>query len=319
MLSDEEIIAKFRDPDFPGSFSGARNFQVFLKTDLNEYVPLKRIYSILKSLPFYVISQRPIRRFPRRKYDVKSYGALLQADLAFMYEKNQRKYFLVVIDVFSRHLFVDILENKDATTVRKSLEKIFSEHFPTPITKLETDQGGEFVGLKDFFKKHEILFGMKYGKNKSNFAEHAIFSIKKRLFMMLRSETSDNWPKYLPLVVQALNKKPLKLLGGISPGEVNSEWDDVVVQEAQKESCTEVYKEPDWRQQNENQENYLKSKNPFQPGKFVYADKKSEVFDKSFFAQVNFCFCHFLNERKTSLLHSAKLLPCFFVNLEETF
>ena len=69
MLTDQEIEDLYRDKTFYGSFSGALNFQTFLKTQLNEDVSLKRIYSILKKMPFYVISQRPIRRFPRRKYD----------------------------------------------------------------------------------------------------------------------------------------------------------------------------------------------------------------------------------------------------------
>lgn len=139
MITDSEIAEKYRDVNFYGSFSGARNFQTFLKTDLNEDVPLKRIYNVLKNLPFYIISQRPIRRFPRRKYSVAGFGSLMQADLAFMHEKDGFKYFLVVIDVFSRHTFVELLKDKTAENVRKAFEKIFST-IPTEISKLETDQ-----------------------------------------------------------------------------------------------------------------------------------------------------------------------------------
>lgn len=140
MLTDQEIEDLYRDKTFYGSFSGALNFQTFLKTQLNEDISLKRIYSILKKMPFYVISQRPIRRFPRRKYDLAGFGSLLQADLAVMFEKNGYKYFLVLCDVFSRHLFVEALKDKTAESVKKALEKIF-DSFPTPISKLETDQG----------------------------------------------------------------------------------------------------------------------------------------------------------------------------------
>ena len=140
MLTDQEIEDLYRDKTFYGSFSGALNFQTFLKTQLNEDVSLKRIYSILKKMPFYVISQRPIRRFPRRKYDLAGFGSLLQADLAVMFEKNGYKYFLVLCDVFSRHLFVVALKDKTAESVKKAMEKIF-DSIPTPITKLETDQG----------------------------------------------------------------------------------------------------------------------------------------------------------------------------------
>ncbi len=286
MLSDEEIADKYRDINFPGAFSGARNFQMFLKTDLDEDIDLKRIYNILKAQPFYVISQKPIRRFPRRPYWVPGYGILMQSDVAFMFEKNGFKYFLVLIDVFSRHLYVEALKDKTAPTVKKAFQKIFS-NFTSPITKIETDEGGEFTGLRAFFKKEKILFNIKTGTNKANFAEHAIYLIKKRLYMAMMSKVSTDWPAFLPSIVEALNEKPLKNLGNFSPSEINNELDDAKVHNAQKRDHVQVYEENDWRQQEKNQEEYGKSKNPFQIGQYVYVDKKVEFFDKSFFAQVS--------------------------------
>jgi len=139
MWTDEEIIEKYRDKNFGGSFSGARTFQTFLKTDYNLDISLNRLYSILKTLPFYVISQRPIRKFPRRPYSVAGYGSLLQCDLAVMFEKDGWKYFLVVVDVYSRKLFVELLKDKSAPTVKKAFVKIFAT-FSTPITSIETDE-----------------------------------------------------------------------------------------------------------------------------------------------------------------------------------
>jgi len=259
MLTDEEIAEKYRDINFPGAFSGARNFQMFLKTDLNEEIDLKRIYNILKKQPFYVISQKPIRRFPRRPYWVPGFGILMQSDIACMFEKNGFKYFLVLIDVFSRHLYVEALKDKTAATVKKVFQKIFSS-FTSPITKIETDEGGEFTGLKPFFKKEKIIFNIKTGTNKANFAEHAIYLIKKRLYMIMRSKISTDWPTFLPSVVEALNEKPLKKLGNFSPSEINNELDDAKVHDAQKREHIQVYEENDWKQQDKNQEDYLKSK-----------------------------------------------------------
>ena len=105
---------------------------------------------------------------------------------------------------------------------------------------------------------------------------------------MMRSKVSDDWVHFLPLVVNALNKKPIKALGYRSPSEINSEWDDFKVRESQKAEKVKVYQEPDWKTQNKNQENYLKDKRKhLQPGTFVYVDKKVGIFNKSFFAQVS--------------------------------
>ena len=122
----------------------------------------------------------------------------------------------------------------------------------------------------------------------ANFAEHMVYLVKKRLFMMMRSKVSDDWVYFLPLVVNALNKKPIKALGYLSPSEINSEWDDNKVRAAQRAEKIKPYHEPDWKTQNENQENYLKNQRQhLQPGAFVFVDKKVGVFNKSFFAQVS--------------------------------
>jgi hypothetical protein len=140
MLTDERLKELFEDPTFYGSFSGGRNFQMFLKTSFGENVPLSRIYRVLKTIPSYITSVKPIRRFPRQPYEVSGFGSLLQADIAFMFEKNDYKYFLVVVDVFSRHLYCEALKDKTAASVKSALIKIF-DTIPTEISKFETDQG----------------------------------------------------------------------------------------------------------------------------------------------------------------------------------
>ena len=144
MLSDNELIQLYQDVEFPGSFSGARNFQMFLKTDKNVDVPLSKIYSLLKQIPLYIMNQKRIRTFPRRNYVVTSFGQVAQADLAEMTMFNKFKYFLLLVDLFSRHLYVEPLRRKTAPVVRKGFEKIFEE-FKSPIVKLETDQVRNFI------------------------------------------------------------------------------------------------------------------------------------------------------------------------------
>jgi len=42
---------------------------------------LSKIYGILQKKPFYIYQVKKIERFPRRFYDVQSFGELFQADL----------------------------------------------------------------------------------------------------------------------------------------------------------------------------------------------------------------------------------------------
>ena len=168
-LSEDEIRDLYQDETFPGSFAGAKVFQQFLKTEKNENVSLKNIYKVLKSLPNYMYTLKPMRRFPRRKYDVKSYLELVQCDLGQMYEFNDMKFFLLATDVFSSRIWCEPLRSKgiirfkllpksknfitlvnlkillikniyvDKTTVRKAFDKIFEEMGQMP-THISTDQ-----------------------------------------------------------------------------------------------------------------------------------------------------------------------------------
>ena len=138
MLSDEKLLELYHKPDWPGSFSGVRVFKMFLKTDFNEDVSEKRIFNILKQDPNYLIHQRRQRKYPLRSYDVQAFGELVMLDLAYMFPVMGFKYFLLFIDVFSRHIYCDPLK-KTASQVGIAIEKILAK-MDTPIQKLQTDQ-----------------------------------------------------------------------------------------------------------------------------------------------------------------------------------
>jgi transposase InsO family protein len=62
---------------------------------------------------------------------------------------NAKKYVLVVIDNFSRYMIVRAMNNKLSTTTARFLEQILDEvhkEFDAHITKIITDDGGEFKG-----------------------------------------------------------------------------------------------------------------------------------------------------------------------------
>ena len=133
----------------------------------------------------------------------------------------------------------------------------------------------------------------------------------------MRSEVSTDWPQFLPLVVDSLNKKHIKQLGNISPSEINSDLDDVKIRDAQKLNNVAVYQEPSWKQQNMNQENFSSSGNAFQVGQHVYMDKKTEVFDKSFFAQVILLPIFKYSVLKTLILNHVCVCVSYFTSKGE--
>lgn len=231
-----------------------------------------------------------VRNFPRRPYKVNGFGDLVQMDLMELPVYNGFKYALIVIDTFSRHLYAEPLKQKTALEVGKAFQTIHKQ-FQSPIYKLETDKGQEFLGNKKLFKKLNIYFHTKTQTHKANFCEAAIAIIKRKLYMTLRGQMSQDWPKYLASTIKALNERHIKSLGFIQPKSINSEVDDVIVREAQKANNIQPFQEPSWIEQNKNQEDFLKNpKNPFPIGSYVYVDLKPTSFDKSYDMQISLFF-----------------------------
>lgn len=290
MLSDEEVLKIYKDPNFFASFGGVRQFRDALFAEYNEDIPLQRLTKILQTDENYLIYMKPKRKFPLRHYDVQSFGSLVQMDLAFMPNYQGFKYFLLLIDAFSKHIYCEALKEKSASQIKEAFEKIYSEDFQSPIYKLESDQGTEFIGNKKYFKEKKIYFHTKVQRHKASFAEHAIYLVKLKLYKILRSELTQDWVQYLPIVVKALNDRPVKALGNVKPSSINSFLDDVKIREAQSTNKVNPYHEPDYESQNRNQAAYEASSNKFQLGAFVYLDFKQMTFDKSFDTQISILF-----------------------------
>lgn len=294
-VAESEILRLWRDITFPGSFRGIKTFQAVLKTDKNINVSQNKLFQILRKEPLYLIHQLKPFKWKTRKTITHNYGELVQADVAHMFEdeSTKAKYFLLLIDVFSNKIFVEILKNKESASVAKALQNIFTR-FGSPIYEIQTDKGKEFTGspCKALFKTYNILFRTKRGLSKASFAESAIFRVKRKLYIYLRSQLSKQWSKYIPEVVESLNNIPLKRLGFLAPNTIKNVSSSVEVDSALKANQIEVEKEPTFDEQNQNQAKYKaqaqKNSNLLKTGDYVYLRLKNETFNKSFDIQVKF-------------------------------
>ena len=281
-ISDEEILRLWHDPSFDGSFRGIKTFQKLLKTDLNYSISEKRLFDILKTDQLFLIHQRPKRNFDRRKYNVHSYGELVQLDLAFMFPDSEtsEKYFLLAIDIFSFKIFAEPLKDKTSTPVIEALRRIL-KNFHHTVYKIQADRGREFVNrsFAKFLQENKIFASYKRGKNKASFAEYGILLVKRKLYLLLRSQMKHTWVTFLPKVVDSLNNTPLKRLGWLTPNSIHDEASSVFVDQAKSKNNISTEKLPTYSEQQENQQNY---DGDLKKDDYVYLDFDENVFGKSF-------------------------------------
>ena len=109
----------------------------------------------------------------------------------------------------------------------------------------------------------------------------------RKLYLILRSEKSANWPHYLPIATRLVNDRPLKRIGNLAPSTINSLVDDVKVREARRRNSVKVPIEENYKDQNREQKEYEKS-GKFHVNDYVYLDYKSKTFSKSFDLQASY-------------------------------
>lgn len=108
--------------------------------------------------------------------------------------------------------------------------------------------------------------------------------------MLLRSQLSQDWPRYLPIVTESLNNSPLKKLGYLKPNDISTEADTVLVQKARQVHNIEVPQLPTFEEQNKNQAIYEANKKNLQVNDFIYLSFPETAFDKSYDTSVCFIY-----------------------------
>lgn len=146
----------------------------------------------------------------RGKSAAESYSARYQADLADMVNSPSKgfRYFIVLVNVFSREVYAEPLRNKEPVTVAAGLQKLIGA-LPEKPQVLSTDDGTEFSQhVDDFLQSAGIAHKQHVGKNDVNalaVLDRALQNIKARLARLM-ARTEGEWADLLPKVVTAYNK-----------------------------------------------------------------------------------------------------------------
>ncbi len=193
-----------------------------------------------------------------------------------MFNYNDYIGFLLCIDLFSRKIFCRPIKSKSANSIQRAFNKIFAQCDDKPDV-LETDRGSEFAGNRQYFKEQKIFLKFKTGLNKASFAENGILLVKRKLFRLMRSLLTKNWPKYLRLVVSSLNNTPNQAIGGLKPDIIQSRTDSELIDK-------KIGFHPDvpFEVQKESQKKYELSPRKLQVGSYVYVNFLPTPLGKSF-------------------------------------
>lgn len=231
----EYLESIYFNPLHPGAFSGPAKLYKVVKREKKHVISLNNIKQWLQDQDAYSL-QKPVRyKFKRNKVVSKGLDSLWDMDLADVsnIEDSNKgvKFLLIVIDIFSRYLWVAPLANKKHTTVINGLKKVFS-HGRKP-QWLRSDPGGEFANrwMKAFLKKEGVRHFVTHNETKANYAERVIRTLKVLMYRYFTRKQSREYKPILQDLVHNYNNRPHSSLNGRNPVDINAKNEAVIWKE----------------------------------------------------------------------------------------
>ena len=202
-----DLSKLYTDPSFPGSYGGLERFYQAVKERFPK-VSRSDVQEFLKSQDSYTL-HKTIRK-PRkyRRTLVFAPRDLWQIDLLDM-QKDVRqnrgyRYMCVIIDCFSKFLWIKPLKSKRAKEIVKALALLLMNERPN---KIQADQGSEFFN-KDVAKMLEA-FGPKlyhsYSDKKATIVERVQRTIRQRLGRLFTQQNNRNWVDHIQELTDSYN------------------------------------------------------------------------------------------------------------------
>ncbi len=209
---DDYLSSVYNDVKKPGSFLGVEKLYDAVKAERVYNVTVEEITKWLQKHEPYSLNRAVRRVSYRNAVLVSGIDDQFEADLAdlsnasYVEANNGVKYLLVVIDVFSRFLWVEALVNKQAKTIIAAFEKIFKSSKRKP-KRLRTDRGSEFTAktVQNFMKSQKIHQMFTSNEVQANYAERVIKTLKSKIYRYVVHENTFQYTKVLQDMVDSYN------------------------------------------------------------------------------------------------------------------
>ena len=144
------------------------------------------------------------------------------ADVANLSDHNENiKYLLIMIDVFSKHLWVETLKDKKHDSVIAAMKKIFARTERRP-EMLRSDRGSEFSNrwVRSYLKRENVKHYTTKNETKANFSERVIRTLKAMMYRYFSHKETYKYKDILQDLVLNYNNSPHTTLGGLAPNKV---------------------------------------------------------------------------------------------------
>lgn len=214
----------YYNPRLPTSLGGAKRLSGSSGKNVSEWLKTQNPYTLHKQIR---------RKFKRRRYIVSGIDDLWQVDLADFAAVSKHnegfKYVLVVIDVFSKYVWIQYVKSKSAIDILAAMKMLLMSEERKP-KNVMSDKGKEFdnVQLREYFEENSINYYTSQNPDtKAAVAERVIRTLKSRLYRYFTYKKSWKYLNVLQQIVDSYNKTKHRAIG-MAPIEVNKQNENYV-------------------------------------------------------------------------------------------
>ena len=212
------------NPRHPGAYAGPTKLKLILKKN-NFHVSIKSIKEWLLDQDAYSLLRQVKYKFKRPRIITTGIDDLWDADLADVSNISQHndniRFWLVVIDVFSRKTWVIPVLSKHHTHMVQALQQLFENTERRP-KHLRTDKGTEFTNraVKKLFMDVSVHHYTTRNETKANYAERVIRTLKGLMYRYFLDRQTYRYTDVLADLVSNYNQRPHRSLKGLAPNEI---------------------------------------------------------------------------------------------------
>lgn len=235
-MMNEKITKKIFVKDYtsPGtSLAFSAPYRVYKY--YNGSIPLKTIKKWMQGLDTYTLHKQAKSVRPRNSTYVYYKRYQFQIDLietAHLAESNDNfKYLLTVIDIFTRHAFVEPMKNKTASEFLKAFKEIMKRAKTFP-KKILADRGSEIKNklFKNYCKENNVDLLHSDNFIHAPFIERFNRTLKSLMYKYMTANDTDRFIDVLQLLVKTYNTRKHRMIG-MTPAQAEDEQNSHLIRE----------------------------------------------------------------------------------------
>ena len=228
-----QVARVYKQPGHPVSFSSPNAIFQYFKGQ----IPLSKIKEALEHIDSYTLHREYKKPHVHNPYFVYQRRRVFQGDLidirALTTKNSGFSYLLVIIDIFSRKIWVMPLKKKTGQATASALDD-WLKSLDGDISKrsrLLTDAGKEFLNknVKDVLSKNSIVHDVTKNIYKAAIVERANKSIQIILYKYLTDVGNARYIDILPKLIQSYNNRKHRSLEGLTPNFADEKRNEVKV------------------------------------------------------------------------------------------